>query len=173
MILSDDDCRRLLGQAQDGDRIAYRALLGGCRDWLMRYYARRIAPHSVDDLVQDTLMSLHTKRATYDPSRAFYPWLAAIARYRWIDALRKTTREDELGENDASVDHEEDAILSRLSLDSLLTHLPKAQANAITLTKVEGLSVEEAARICGQSESLIKVNVHRGLKKLAALVESE
>lgn len=173
MILSDDDCRRLLDQAQRGDRSAYRLLLGACRDWLIRYYARRIAPQSVDDLVQETLLSLHTKRATYDPSRPFYPWLAAIARYRWIDALRKMTRDEELGEGDASVDHEEEAILSRLSLASLLTHLSKAQANAITLTKVEGRSVEEAARICGQSESLIKVNVHRGLKKLAALVESE
>jgi len=173
MILSDEDCRRLLSQAQDGDRQAYHALLGGCRDWLMRYYARRIAPQSIDDLVQETLMSLHAKRATYDPSRPFYPWLAAIARYRWIDALRKMTRDEELSEGDASVDHQEEAILSRLSLDSLLTHLPKAQANAITLTKVEGRSVEEAARICGQSQSLIKVNVHRGLKRLAVLVESE
>ena len=173
MVLNDEECRRLLGLAQDGDRLAYRALLGSCRDWLARYYARRIAPQSVDDLIQETLMSLHAKRATYDPARPFYPWLAAIARYRWIDALRKMTREEELGEGDASVEHEEVAILSRLSLDSLLTHLPKAQANAITLTKVEGLSVKEAARVCGQSESLIKVNVHRGLKKLAALVESE
>lgn len=173
MILSDDECRRLLDQAQRGDRGAYRVLLGACRDWLMRYYARRIAPQSVDDLVQETLISLHAKRASFDPARAFYPWLAAIARYRWIDALRKMTKDVELGEGDAMVDHEEEAILSRLSLDSLLGHLPAAQANAITLTKVEGRSVEEAARICGQSESLIKVNVHRGLKKLAALVESE
>ncbi len=63
--------------------------------------------------------------------------------------------------------------MSRLSLDSLLTCLPKAQASAIMLTKVEGRSVQETARICGQSEALVKVNVHRGLKKLAALVESE
>ena len=103
MVLNDEDCRRLLGLAQEGDRLAYRALLGSCRDWLARYYARRIAPQSVDDLIQETLMSLHAKRATYDPSRPFYPWLAAIARYRWIDALRKMTRDEELGEDDASV----------------------------------------------------------------------
>lgn len=173
MILNDNECRHLLDRAQRGDRGAYHALLGACRDWLVRYYARRIAPHSVDDLVQDTLISLHAKRATFDPERPFYPWLAAIARYRWIDALRKMSCEEELGEADAVVEHDENAILSRLSLASLLGHLTVAQANAITLTKVEGRSVEEAARICGQSESLIKVNVHRGLKKLAALVESE
>jgi len=173
MILRDDDCRRLMGKAQAGESAAYRAVLGGCRDWLLRYYSRRIAPQMVDDLVQETLLSLHAKRASYDSSRPFYPWLAAIARYRWVDALRKLTQTEELHEGDAIVEHEEDAVLSRLSLDSLLARLPSAQANAITLTRVEGCSIEEAARICGQSESLVKVNVHRGLKKLAALVESE
>lgn len=173
MILRDDDARHLMGLAQGGDKAAYRALLGSCGEWLARYYARRIAPHQVDDLVQETLLSLHSKRASYDANRPFYPWLAAIARYRWIDALRKLTTTDELGEADAAVDHEEDAVLARLSLDSLLGHLPAGQAHAITLTRIEGRSVAEAARITGQSESLVKVNVHRGLKKLAALVESE
>jgi RNA polymerase sigma-70 factor (ECF subfamily) len=173
MMLRDDDCRRLMGKAQQGDGASYRALLGACRDWLLRYYARRIAPAMVDDLVQETLLSLHSKRATYDPTRPFYPWLAAIARYRWVDALRKQMKVEELHDDVAAVGPEEDAILSRLSLDSLLARLPLAQANAITLTRVEGRSIAEAARITGQSESLVKVNVHRGLKKLAALVESE
>lgn len=173
MILSDDDCRRLMGKAQAGDAASYRALLGGCRDWLIRYYTRRIAPAMVDDLVQETLLSLHAKRAAYDPSRPFYPWIAAIARYRWVDALRRKIQVEELHEGDAVVDHEEDAVLSRLSLDSLLVRLPAAQSSVITLTRVEGRSIKDAARISGQSESLVKVNVHRGLKRLAALVESE
>ncbi|MGI8931969.1 MAG: sigma-70 family RNA polymerase sigma factor [Sphingomicrobium sp.] len=173
MILDDQDCRRLMRKAQGGDGAAYRALLSACRDWLLRYYARRIAPQMVDDLVQDTLASLHSKRASFDVSRAFYPWLAAIARYRWIDALRKLTVAEELHEDTAAVESDEVAILSRLSLASLLSRLPPAQANVIALTKVEGRSIEETARICGQSAALVKVNVHRGLKKLAALVESE
>lgn len=173
MTLRDEDCRRLMAKAQRGDRQSYRALLCGCRDWLGRYYARRIAAQMIDDLVQDTLVSLHVKRATYDPTRPFYPWLAAIARYRWIDALRKLRHAEELQEAHALADDETDAVLSRLSLDALLARLSPAQSTAITLTRVEGRSVAEAARICGQSESLIKVNVHRGLRKLAALVESE
>lgn len=173
MILEDGDCRRLMRLAQAGDGRSYRLLLDTCRDWLLRYYARRIAPQMVEDLVQDTLMSIHSKRASYDPSRPFYPWLAAIARYRWVDALRKQVRTEELMPGDALVEHEEDAVLARLSLDGLLAHLSPAQANAIMLTRIEGRSVEEAGRICGQSESLVKVNVHRGLKKLAAMVESE
>ena len=173
MILRDDDCRRMMRAAQDGDRSSYRVLLGAARDWLLRYYARRIAASMVDDLVQETLISVHTKRASYDPERPFYPWLAAIARYRWIDALRRTTESVELEENAFPVAGEEHAVIARLSIDTLLGQLPPAQANAIQLTKIEGLSIREAAEISGQSEALIKVNVHRGVKKLAALVESE
>ena len=173
MILRDDDLRRMMRAAQGGDKAAYRTALSASRDWLLRYYARRIAPASVEDLVQETLLSVHAKRASYDPTRPYYPWLAAIARYRWIDALRKLTSDEELGEHDAPVSSEEDAVLSRLSLDGLLHRLPDAQSLAIQLTKIEGRSVADAARITGQTEALVKVNVHRGLKKLAALVESE
>lgn len=173
MSPSETQLAQLMAMAQAGDRDAYRAVLDSCRSWLLRYFARRIAPGAVDDLVQDTLMSLHRKRATYDPARPFLPWLAAIARYRWVDQLRRTYRADEtmLDEN-LSVGTGEEAVAARLSIDRLLERLPAGQSAAIRLVKIEGLSVIEAAERCGQSESLVKVNVHRGLKKLAGLIES-
>lgn len=174
MILGEDDIRRLMSAGQRGDRKAYRACLSAASDWLGRFFARRIAPHMVDDLVQETLMSLHAKRASYDAERPFYPWLAAIARYRWIDQLRKLERlPDEDVDAVPSVESDEEPVLSRLSLDRLMTHIPQRQAQAITLTKIEGRSIRETAQMTGQSESLVKVNIHRGLKKLATLVESE
>ena len=83
---------------QSGNGGAYRRLLGEIRPWLLRYYARRLPPGSVDDAVQEAMIALHTKRHTYDPERAFGPWLAAIARYKWIDRLRamKRTAADQL-----------------------------------------------------------------------------
>jgi len=173
MSIDEPSLARLMAAAQRGDRAAYRALLADCRRWLTRYFARRIAPHAVDDLVQETLVSLHRKRATWDSGRAFLPWLAAIARYRWIDMLRRQKDEAELGEGDAAVAAEDEAVHARLSLDHLLGLLPAGQAQAITLVKIEGLSIAETSRLTGQSESLVKVNIHRGLKKLAGLVESE
>ncbi|MDZ3833571.1 MAG: sigma-70 family RNA polymerase sigma factor [Sphingopyxis sp.] len=173
MRIDEPSLARLMAASQRGDRAAYRALLGDCRAWLARYFSRRIAPHQIDDLVQETLVSMHRKLATWDSDRAFLPWLAAIARYRWIDMLRRQRDEAELGEGDAAVEAEDDAVHARLSIDRLLTHLPQGQAQAITLVKIEGASIAEASQISGQSESLVKVNIHRGLKKLAALIESE
>lgn len=173
MSIDEPSLAQLMAASQRGDRAAYRALLGDCRKWLQRYFARRIAPPQVDDLIQETLISLHRKLATWDNSRPFLPWLAAIARYRWIDMLRRQRDEVELGEGDAAVGAEDESVHARLSLDRMLNLLPAGQAHAITLVKIDGASIAEASQICGQSESLVKVNIHRGMKKLAQLIESE
>lgn len=173
MTADDQTLSRLMASAQAGDRQAYGVLLAEARRWLQRYLARKVPPGQIDDLVQEVLASLHAKRASYDTARPFLPWLAAIARYRWVDHLRRAYRREEveLGENDAMQDGEADAVIARISLDRLFTSLPRAQAEAIELVKIEGHSIAEAAARCNQSEPLVKVNIHRGLKKLAALIE--
>ena len=70
----------------------------------------------------------------------------------------------------ASPDEDEPAT-ARISLEKLFRQLPQGQATVIEMVKIEGLSVAEAARNTGQSEPLVKVNIHRGLKRLAALIE--
>jgi len=158
--------------AQDGDKKAYRALLDECETWLKRYYARKIGPHVLDDLVQDTLISLHRKRASYDPSRAFLPWLAAIARYRWIDHLRKAYRSKEVELNEElTADPSDPAVEAKIGLERLLGVIPERQALAIKLVKIKGLTIAEASEKTGQSESLVKVNIHRGMNRMAAAIE--
>ena len=165
---------RLMALSQAGDKLAYAALLEACQRWLRGYYSRRIAPSSLDDLVQETLIALHNKRASWDSSRPFLPWLAAIARYRWVDHLRRLYRADEheLHEDTIGTD-EEPAIAARISIERLLGLLPPAQERAIALVKIEGLSIAEASVATGQSEALVKVNIHRGLKRLAHMIEKE
>jgi len=173
MIAEEATLARLMAATQAGDKSAYNVLLSEAGIWLERYFRRRVPPHQLDDLVQDVLMALHAKRGTYDTSRPFLPWLAAIARYRWIDHLRRVYKHetDQLEDNDASVESDEDIVEARASLERLFVHLPDKQAEAIELVKIEGHSIREASEMTGQSESLVKVNIHRGLKRLSALVE--
>jgi RNA polymerase sigma-70 factor (ECF subfamily) len=173
MKADDDHLRRAMALALHGDKVAYRHVLEQSRRWLLAYYRRRVSPAMIEDLVQDTLTSVHSKRQSFDPSRPYLPWLAAIARYRWVDALRRMRETDELKAEDIASEEDDAPIVARLSIGRLLAHLPARQANAIVLTRIEGRSIAEAARICGQSESNVKVSVHRGLRKLAAMVESE
>ena len=173
MIADEPTFARLMTKAQSGDKAATNVLLSEAGLWLERYFRRRVPPHSIDDLVQDVLIAFYSKRATWDPARPFLPWLAAIARYRWVDHLRKVYKHEsqELLEDDAFEDSDEEVVMARVSLDRLLGGLPERQARVIEMVKISGLSIREAAEKTGQSESLVKVNIHRGLKKLAALVE--
>ena len=174
MKSDDETLSRLMALAQVGDASAYHSLLETSQRWLGRYFARRIAPAAIDDLVQETLVSVHRKRASYDPARPFLPWLAAIARYRWVDQLRRTYCADEVELDDVySTDPEDEAVMAKISIGRLLAQLPSAQARAIELVRIDGLSVAEASAVSGQSISLVKVNIHRGLKRLSALIESE
>lgn len=159
----------LMEAAQRGEASAYHRLLSEVAIWLRRYFGRRLPPAMIDDAVQDTLIAIHEKRHTYDPNRPFGAWLAGIARYKYIDALRSMkARRTEPLDDDLSVASNEDAIMSVWSLERLLATLKPVQARVIRLVKLQGLSIEEAASATGQSAALVKVNIHRGLRRLSS-----
>jgi RNA polymerase sigma factor (sigma-70 family) len=157
--------------AQSGEGQAYEQLLRELDVWLRHYYARRLPSPAADDARQEALLAIHAKRQAYAPWRPFGPWVKAIARYKWIDHLRDATRCATLPLHDEMPieDHGESAI-SIVMVEDLLRQLTPAQACVIRLVKLEGASIEMASGATGQSIALVKVNIHRGLKKLAALV---
>ncbi len=166
-------------RAQAGDEVAYRDALGRIAARLRAYLRRRLAHEAqeVEDLVQETLLALHLQRATYDARLPVIAWVQAIARHKLVDLWRRRGRRGGLHASLDEVDEqwlvaEPDEGPARRDLGVLLQTLPEAQRQAIALTKLEGLSVAEAAARTGASESAIKVQVHRGLKRLAALVRN-
>ncbi len=172
--MAESDWRALMMAAQSGNAALYRRLLGEVSLWLHRYYVRRLPAAMVDDAVQEVLLALHEKRHTYDPAQPFAPWLAAIARYKWIDRLRAMKAAPTQALSDALMvtDHG-DAVQDARSLEMLLARLKPAQAEVIRLVKLQGLSLEEAASRSGQSVALVKVNIHRGLGRLSAFVQDQ
>lgn len=166
--------RALMLRGLQGEGAAQEQLLTQLALLLRRYYQRRLhRDHAeVEDLVQETLIAVHTRRATYDIDQSFTAWAYAVARYKLIDYLRKQRLRVAMNIDDCmelfgvDVTEAEDA---ERDVGELLSELPQAQREAIELTRLQGLSVEEAAARSGQSVSSIKVGVHRGLKKLSAL----
>lgn len=165
-------------KANAGDERAYAQVLGLIAKRLRLFYGRRLQgkPSEVEDLVQETLLALHLKRDTYDTGSPLSAWVFAIARYKLVDMWRKHGRQDafndsldELGEYDVPVAQARDEGAGQ-DLETLLDSLPVAQKSAIWLTKVEGLSLQEASDKTGVSVAALKVQVHRGLKQLALLV---
>jgi RNA polymerase sigma-70 factor (ECF subfamily) len=168
---SEQQLQAMMVGGLEGDAEAHASLLGALVPLLRSFYRRRIrdAGDDVEDLVQETLIAVHTRRASYDRSRAFTAWMYAIARYKMVDYLRRRQRLcsiDALSEI-LVAEGFEDASLARLDVERLLKALPVKQARLIRDTKLDGLSVIEAARSARVGISDVKVSVHRGLKALA------
>ncbi len=172
--MTDGDWGVLMVATQRGETAPYRRLLALLRLWLMEYFRRRLPPAIVEDAVRETLIAIHSKRHTFDPRRPFGPWMAAIARYKWIDRIRAMKQDNfqELDEKTPVADHHS-AVIGATVLDELLAALNPAQRRVIRLVKIEGFSVREAAALSGQSVSLVKVNIHRGMSRMAALAARE
>lgn len=165
-------------RAQAGDEAAYREALQRIATRLRGYLRRRMQslPDDLEDLVQETLLALHLQRGTYDPAQPVSAWVLAIARHKLVDLWRRRGRQDALHDpiddvDEAALAQPEPEAGAARDLGVLLATLPAAQRDAIVLTKIEGLSVAEASARTGASESAIKVQVHRGLRRLAALVQ--
>ena len=161
--------------ACDGDGRAQAWLLTALAPRLRAYFRGKGRPvDHAEDLVQETLIAIHTKRALYDPAQPLLPWVFAIARFRLVDAWRRNGRRgtpvplDQAPEEALAAEELEPADASR-DLATLLQRLPEKQRRSIQLVKLEERSVAEAAALCGWSESDVKVSAHRGLKALMRL----
>lgn len=176
--------RALMRSAQDGDRPAYEALLRACLPRIRRRLQRRgIAPDLIDDVIQDVLLTVHRARQTYDPSRPFAVWLAMITDRRAIDALRRHHRHamHEVSAPDAYEAHADDSgdpqpFVTTIAIDRVrgsIAELPAAQRDAVERLSLRQQSLTEAAQETGRSVGSLKVNLHRGLKALRALLNPE
>lgn len=175
----EERLRPLWSRARDGDDGAYRAALALMAVRLRAYYRPRMAgmPDDVEDMVQETLLAIHLKRATHDPALPVSNWMHAVARYRLTDLYRRRGRRAEvsLAEDGSDAEAPEDAgsvgaATARRDLKRLLATLPDGQRHAIELVKVEGYSTEEAASRMGITVTSLKVRVHRGLHRLMTMV---
>jgi RNA polymerase sigma-70 factor (ECF subfamily) len=171
----DDRWNAMMSAAQAGDDAAYGRLMGEVSSWLSRYFHKRLPAAAAEDATQEALLAIHVHKQKYDTSDPMRPWLKTIARFKWIDQLRSHLRSPQ-SLDDMEVPVEDHGTMMRASilLERLLAEAKPAQAQVIRLVKLRGASVEEASRISGQSPSLVKVNIHRGLKSIGrALDEGE
>jgi len=175
---SEARLRELMVRGLAGDAAAYHDFLKELSAHLRAFLRRRLAslPDDVEDLVQETLLAVHNQRHTYEADQPLTAWVHAIARYKLVDLLRRRAgREmltDELDDElEVFAASDEAAADARRDVAKLLEQLPDRHRLPIQYVKLEGLSVVEAARKCGMSESAVKVGVHRGLKALAILIK--
>lgn len=168
----------LMVRAQDGDRLAYHALLAGIVPYLRAIAIRHLGRgEDAEDAVQEILIVIHDIRHTYEAGRPFKPWLGTIASRRCIDLRRRRARRasHEVAGDDAIDLHAEpgagpDESASRRDasrqVHEAIERLSPKQREAVRMVHLAELSLGEAASRSRQSVGAVKVACHRALKSL-------
>ena len=169
MIAAEAQYRDWMLAGLAGDAAAYRDAAAGTD----RPSAAPISPGgwaaAAEDLVQETLIAIHTRRATYDPALPFTAWVYGIARYKLIDEYRRDKRR-------ATVPLDEAPTCSpmtrpkRPSPGAMWTNCwpgcPRPSASWCRTSSWKAFGGRGRQPRTGMSESAVKVTVHRAIKSL-------
>lgn len=164
--------------ANTGDEAAYAEVLAMLTTATKRFARGRAGGVAwLDDVVQETLISVHRARHTWDPSRPLAPWFYAIASHRLVDVWRRERRV-------SSREHPQDTLEApapdRLvgewdDVDMSVVHaalqaLPARQRDIVEGLKLRDETVRGLAVRHQMSESAVKVMAHRGYKRLRSVL---
>lgn len=170
--VSEQVLKGLMLLSLDGDEAAYRRLLSTLRDLLLAFFRRRLganAERDAEDLVQEVLLAIHSRRITYDRDRPFTAWFFRIAKYKLIDHYRATGKKNGIEvelQEEIAAEFREEALFAHLDVDRLLEHLPAKQRELLRQVKIVGKSTAEAAIDTGQSEAMVRVSIYRGMRAI-------
>lgn len=180
--IADRDARdlrwsQMMAAAQAGDTRAYEVLLRECLPLLRAVCRARLRDaNEAEDAVQDTLLTIHRARDSYNAARPFRPWLVAIAERRALDRVRARGRRvrrempadaaGEIASGEPGAEAGLDARRAAANLRQAIGDLPPAQRAALGLTKIEELTLVEASQRSGMSVGALKVATHRALHAL-------
>jgi RNA polymerase sigma-70 factor (ECF subfamily) len=171
------DLARLIRAAQAGDRLAFGELYAAYVRPVHGIVLSRVPRADVDDLVQDVFMIAMQRVATLRDAESFGAWLAAIARNRATDYLRRMPATKELTDellNDGPGSSRGCSVrtasapdrLEALAVLAAIRGLPEAYRETLVLRLVEGMTGPEIAARTGLTAASVRVNLHRGMKQL-------
>lgn len=162
------DGRTLVEAAQRGDPAAFEALYRRYARMVHGILLSRVPRIDVEDLVQDVFVAALQQVASLRNASAFPGWLAAIARNRATDHLRRAPRTIELPPDLVAAHPDRTEAVFVLGV---IRSLPEAYRETLALRLVEGMTGPEIAACTGLTEGSVRVNLHRGMRQLRERLE--
>ncbi len=123
-----------------------------------------------EECMADVLVSIWYHIDSFDPSRnEFKNWIAAIAKYKAIDYLRKSEQEKQYLSKAELMEKDLGQIVSdrnKVDMESLLDELPDVERSIFEKYYLEGVPSREIATEFNARESWVHNKLSRGRKKL-------
>jgi RNA polymerase sigma-70 factor (ECF subfamily) len=181
--MSDRQFAETLAGVQDGEATAVEAFWRSHHPPLLRFLRSRHAAHDVDDIASEVWLRASRSWHRFEgDERSFRAWFFSVARAVSVDAYRREgRRRDELvadvelrvAEQRASAESEALELIGTDRAIALLATLPREQGEIIALRVIAGLDAEDVGRIVGKRPGTVRVLQHRGLRRLAEVLDSE
>jgi RNA polymerase sigma-70 factor (ECF subfamily) len=167
---------QLMDSYVDGSDAAFTALYRRMLPKLSGHLSKICRDHTVvEDALQSAFTKIHRARESYSRGSPVAPWALVIARRALYDELRsRRARPDVLTDSGALPElPTEDGPTKEEArqLERALSTLPGHYRDAIELTKLHGLSGDEAAKVLSTTQSAVKLRVHRGYRMLRRTLE--
>jgi len=128
-----------------------------------------------EDILQEVFIKIQLKLTTLKDDARLESWVYQIARNVIADHYRKTKPEDTLPDDPPEINEQaedNDALESAESwLGAYILCLPEKYRNAILLTELEGMSIQEFSEREGLTYNNAKIRVHRGRQLLRESLE--
>ena len=146
-------------RSQQGENDAFTALV---RNWQQRYYLyalnRLKDKEAAKDVTQDCLLSISRSLGNLSDPAAYPKWSFRILERRCIDWLRKTIREREVIQQQATLPEiaANDGNEAKLTVEQLLAKLDSRLAAILRLYYLEAFTVNEIAEISGVPAGTVK-----------------
>jgi RNA polymerase sigma-70 factor (ECF subfamily) len=162
----------LVAACRRGDEEAFALLVRRHEKRVFRLAGRFFRrPEEVEDVAQQTFLTIWQKLDTYRAKAPFEHWLTRVCLNCCYERLRKKHPLVEPLHEDHAVSPSEPT--ARLEVERLLGTLPAADRFVLLLMHGEGWSVAEIAERLGWSRANVKVRAHRARKKLRQLLAEE
>jgi RNA polymerase sigma-70 factor (ECF subfamily) len=183
-LLGDDvELTAVLLAAQAGDENAFRTVYRAVHPRLLGYVRTLVGEPDAEDVTSEAWLQIarDLDRFSGDADR-FRGWAARIARNRALDHIRMRGRRPAIGGDESELTgraaESDTAVEAMEALDtdrtlSLIARLPQDQAEAVVLRVVVGLDAKSAADTLGKRPGAVRTAAHRGLKRLAELLDAE
>jgi RNA polymerase sigma-70 factor (ECF subfamily) len=157
----------------DGEKNAIALLLTRRRDWMWSVARKTVRDATIaEDAVQEAMTAVFRKAHTFRSESKVSTWMYMIVQNACIDLLRKESVRPQLSESDESTVVESrsfaDQSDTKIMMTQALATLPEDQRLALTMTIMEGYSIDEVALIAGVAPGTIKSRCSRGKEALAA-----
>ncbi len=168
-IESGSEEGRLIAACRKGDPDAFAGLVRLHERRVFRLAGRFFRhPQDVEDVAQETFLTVWNKLGTYRAEAPFEHWLTRVCLNCCYARLRRARPTEELAAERAAPPSDPDA---RLEVDGLLRTLAPKDRFVLQLLYGEGWSSAEIAERLGWSRTNVKVRAHRARKKLRRLLE--